>query len=201
MSDLPPAPDTKNLRAPASWSRVAAGATDLTLEENWLFRLRRERFQSRASGRVHDFYVMYLADAVYAIALTPDDRMVLVRQFRAASMHDSLEAPGGLLEPGEDPCEAGARELLEETGYSGDRAVLLGTLWSNPSIMTSRTTTIVIKNARRVAEPKLDHSEEVAVELVPVAQIPRLIQEGQIDHALCVAGLLWWLQAGQERRF
>src|SRR5262249_54736702 len=119
----------------------------------------------------------------------------LVRQFRAASMHDSLEAPGGLLEPGEDPCAAGARELLEETGYAGDPAVVLGTLWSNPSIMTSRTTTIVIKNARQVAEPKLDHSEEVAIELVAVSDIPRLIREGRIDHALCVAGLLWWLQA------
>jgi 8-oxo-dGTP pyrophosphatase MutT (NUDIX family) len=199
MSDVPPAPGADDPPTPASWSRVAAGATDLTLEENWLFRLRRERFQSRISGRVHDFYVMYLADAVYTIALTEDDRMVLVRQFRAASMHDSLEAPGGLLEPGEDPREAGARELLEETGYAGDPAVLLGTLWSNPSIMTSRTTTIVVKNARRVAEPKLDHSEEVAVELVPASEIPRLIQEGRIDHALCVAGLLWWLQADQGR--
>jgi 8-oxo-dGTP pyrophosphatase MutT (NUDIX family) len=200
MTDLPPASETGDPHAQASWTRAAAGATDLTLEENWLFRLRRERFQSRASGRVHDFYVMYLADAVYAIALTHDDRIVLVRQFRAASMHDSLEAPGGLLEPDEDPRAAGARELLEETGYAGDPATLLCTLWSNPSITTSRTTTIVIRNARRVAEPKLDHSEEVVVELVPVADISRLIQERRIDHALCVAGLLWWLQAGQDGR-
>ena len=71
----------------------------------------------------------------------------------------------------------------------------LCTLWSNPSIVTSRTTTIVIRNVRRVAEPKLDHNEEVAVELVPASAIPRLIQEGRIDHALCVAGLLWWLHA------
>jgi 8-oxo-dGTP pyrophosphatase MutT (NUDIX family) len=168
----------------------------VTLEENWLFRLRRERFRSRVSGREHDFYVMHLADAVHAIALTPDDRMVLVRQFRAASRHDSLEPPGGLLDPGEDPRAAGARELLEETGYAGDPPVLLGTLWSNPSILTSRTATIVINNARRVAEPTLDHNEEVAVELVPVREIPRLIQEGRINHALCVAGLLWWLRLG-----
>ncbi len=191
MSAVPPAPEKSS--ANVSWSRGDDGTSDVTLEENWLFRLRRERFRSRVSGRVHDFYVMHLADAVHAIALTPDDRMVLVRQFRAASSHDSLEPPGGLLEPGEDPCEAGARELLEETGYAGDPAVFLCTLWSNPSILTSRTTTIVIRNARRVAEPTLDHNEEVAVELVPARTIPRLIQEGRIDHALCVAGLLWWL--------
>jgi 8-oxo-dGTP pyrophosphatase MutT (NUDIX family) len=198
MPEVPPPPEPEPLstRPPEpSWTRVADGAEDVTLEENWLFRLRRERFRSRISDLVHDFYVMYLADAVHAIALTPDDRMVLVRQFRAASQHDSLEPPGGLLQPGEDPRAAGARELLEETGYAGDPPILLGTLWSNPSILTSRTTTIVITNARRVAEPTLDHIEEVAIELVPVRDIPRLIREGAINHALCVAGLLWWLQS------
>jgi 8-oxo-dGTP pyrophosphatase MutT (NUDIX family) len=182
-----------------SWFREDNGAGDVTLEENWLFRLRRERFRSRLSDRTHDYYVLYLADAVTVIALTPDDRLVLVRQFRAGSEHDSLEPPGGLLEPGEDPCVAGARELLEETGYAGDSAVHLVTLWSNPSIMTSQTATIVITGALRVAEPALDHNEEVAVELVPVGDIPRLIEQGEIDHALCVAGLLWWLQ-GRTRR-
>src|SRR4051794_28782548 len=193
MSEVPPVPE--HPRPEPTWLREDGGAGDVTLEENWLFRLRRERFRSRVSGRLYDFYVLHLADAVTVIALTPDDRMVLVRQFRAGSLHDSLEPPGGLLEPGEDPREAGARELLEETGYAGDPPTLLGTLWSNPSILTSRIATIVINNARHVAEPTLDHNEEVAVELVPARSIPRLIQEGRIDHALCVAGLLWWLQS------
>ena len=128
-SDPPPSP---------SWVREAEGAADTTIEENWLFRLRRERFRSRTSGKVHDYFVMHLADAVNVIALTPDDQVVLVRQFRAGSARDSLEPPGGLLDPGEDPCAAGARELLEETGYAGDAAVLLGSVWSNPSILSSR---------------------------------------------------------------
>jgi len=190
MSDHPPAP------APATWSREGAGAHDTTIEANWLFRLRRERFRSRRSDRTHDFYVMHLADAVHVIALTPDDRLVMVRQFRAGSGRDSLEPPGGLLEPGEDPCAAGARELLEETGYAGDPARLLGTAWSNPSIMTSRIATIVVTNARRVAEPSLDPNEEVCVELVPARDIPAMIADGRIDHALAVLGLLLWLTLG-----
>ena len=54
-------------------------------------------------------------------------------------------------------------------------------------------TTIVIRNARRIADPHLDQSEELAVELAPVQEIPAMIQDGRIDHAVCVAGLLWWL--------
>ena len=110
----------------ASWFSVDNGAHDETLVESWLLRLRRERFQSRKSGKTHDFYVTHLANGVHAIAVTTDQQLVMVRQFRAGSRRDSLETPGGLLDAGEDPCAAGARELLEETGYAGDSPELLG---------------------------------------------------------------------------
>src|SRR3954468_20805981 len=137
-----------------SWLRE--GDADWTIEENWLFRLRLERYRSRKSGLAHDFYVLHLADAVSVVAWTVDRRLILVRQFRAGSGRDSLETPGGLLDPGEDPGTAGARELLEETGYAGDPPRVLGSLWSVPSILTSKITTIVVTNARRVAETHLD---------------------------------------------
>jgi 8-oxo-dGTP pyrophosphatase MutT (NUDIX family) len=165
---------------------------DRTLESNWLFRLHRERFRSRISDKAHDYYVVHLANAVNVIALTPDEDIVFVRQFRAGSRLDSLEIPGGLLEPGEDPLVAGARELLEETGYAGDHPRLVGTAWSNPSIMTSKTTTIVIENVRQVAVPSPDASEELAVGLMPAAELDSLIRDGHIDHALVVLAILWW---------
>jgi 8-oxo-dGTP pyrophosphatase MutT (NUDIX family) len=175
----------------ASW--LPEPEMDRTIEENWLFRLRRERFRSRNSGLVHDYYVFHLADAVSVVATTPDRRVLLVRQFRAGSGRDSLETPGGLLNPGEDPLTAGARELLEETGYVGDPPVALGTVWSNPSIMTSKLTTILIANARKVSEPALDHAEEVAIELYPQDDVLSLIHDGRVDHALAVLGLHYWL--------
>jgi len=177
----------------ASWTRVDDGRHDRTMEENWLFALRKERFQSRRSGVSHDFYVIRLTDAVHVVAITPEDEVLFVRQFRAASARDSLEIPGGLVDPGEDPMEAGPRELLEETGYAGDPPELVGVLWSNPALVTSRTTTIVVRNARRVAEPKLDSTEELTLERVPARDVLGLIQDGRVDHALVVAGLLWWL--------
>jgi 8-oxo-dGTP pyrophosphatase MutT (NUDIX family) len=174
-----------------SWLREQG--SDQSIEENWLFRLRRERYRSRKSGLAHDFYVLHLADAVSVVALTGDRRLILVRQFRAGSGKESLETPGGLLDPGEDPLTAGSRELLEETGYLGDAPRSLGTVWSNPSLMTSRITTIVIENARKVTEPSLDHGEEVDVELFDESEVPSLIREGRVDHALSVLGLYAWL--------
>lgn len=166
---------------------------DETLAETWLFRLRRKRFRSRRTGIAHDYYVTEIADGVHTIAVTPDDRVVLVRQFRAGSGRDSLETPGGLLEPGEDPGEAGARELLEETGYAGDPPRSLGIVRPNPALLTMAITTVVIRNVRRVAEPRPDAGEELSIELVPASEIPAMIRDGRIDHAACVAGLLIWL--------
>jgi 8-oxo-dGTP pyrophosphatase MutT (NUDIX family) len=177
----------------ASWLREDEGRHDQTLAENWLLKLRQERFRSRHSGKTHDYFVIHLADAVHVVALTANDEVLLVRQFRAGSARDSLEIPGGLVDPGEDPCMAGARELLEETGYAGDPPEFLGTLFSVPSLLTSRISTIVIRNVRRVAEPDPDHNEELVLERVPASEIPRLIREGRVDHALVVAGLLLWL--------
>ena len=88
---------------------------------------------------------------------------------------------------------AGARELLEETGYAGDPPQLLGTFFPIPALLSMRISTVVIRNARLVAEPHLDPSEELALELIPVRDIPALITSGQIDHGACISGLLWWL--------
>lgn len=175
----------------ASWTPEPG--TSRTIEENWLFRLRVERFRSRKSAKSHEYFIIDLADAVCVIALTTDRRVIFVRQFRAGSNADSLEPPGGLVETGEDPCEAGARELLEETGYAGDPAVELGSSWSNPSILGSRITTILIENARLSRGPKPDDSEELAIELHDAETIPEMIRSGAVDHALAVGGLLLWL--------
>jgi 8-oxo-dGTP pyrophosphatase MutT (NUDIX family) len=182
--------------AEASWQPVAGSAC--SIEENWLFRLRRERFRSRASGREHDYYVLALADSVNVVALTTERQLVLVRQFRAGANLDSLETPGGLLEPGEDPCVAAARELLEETGYAGDAPVSLGWLWTNPSLLTSRNAMVLIPGVRNVAEPKPDASEELAIELVPAASVAAMIRDGRIGHALTALTLLWWMHESGE---
>ena len=188
-------------KAPASWVSEGEGAHDQTLADNWLFRLARERFRSLKSGKSHDFYVAYLKDGVHVVAVTPENEVVMVRQFRAGLHRDSLETPGGLIETGEDPSSAGARELLEETGYSGDLPELLGTISPNPGLLAQRIATIVIRNARQVAEPAPDQTEELTVELIPVSKIHSLIKQGKIEHGVCVAGLLWWLAQSEFNRF
>lgn len=175
----------------ASWQALPERVA--TIEQNWLFELKRAEYRSVASGRTHDFYLMEIANAVVVIALTRRDEVVLVRQFRVGSGRDGLEPPGGLVDSDEDVLETAARELLEETGYEGDAPRVLGTSWSNPSIMNQRITTVLITNAACVAKPALDENEELEVELVPAKQVPGMILDGRVHHSLAVQGLLLWL--------
>ena len=62
----------------------------------------------------------------------------------------TLETPGGMVDPGESFIAAGARELLEETGYAGDPAEQLGVVTPNPALQNNRCGTLLIRNARRV---------------------------------------------------
>ena len=70
------------------------------------------------------FVSMQTADWVNVIARTPEGAYVMVEQYRHGSREITLEIPGGMVDEGEDYAAAGARELLEETGYAGDEAVL-----------------------------------------------------------------------------
>ena len=183
--------------ADGSWD--AEPEHDRTIEANWLFQLRAERFRSRSSGVAHDYYVLHLADAVTVVATTPADEVVLVQQFRAGSRLDHWETPGGLLLPAEDPTIAGPRELVEETGYAGDPPVILGTVWTNPALVTTRMTTLLITNARLVAAPTPDVAEEVVVGLFPREEVAAWVRSGQIDHALANLALATWLMSSRGR--
>ena len=166
---------------------------DQPLLDTWLFKLRKERYKSQLSTKEHDFFVAEIADAVHVIATDPEGRVLMVRQFRVGSRTDSLETPGGLIDPGEDAITAAHRELLEETGYKAENARLLGGFWSLPSLGTSRIWTVVLENAVKVAEPHGDPTEELQVEWVAKSDIVNEIANGNIHHGCVICGIMIWL--------
>ncbi len=186
-----PPPDGWPKSCAPSWQYVPGH--DQRMLETWLFKLRKERYASRLSDKSHDFFVAEIADAVHVIATDENDRVLMVRQFRVGSRSDSLETPGGLIDPGEDPITAGIRELREETGYAGESPHCLGAFWSLPSLGTSRIWTMTIRNVRKVAEPHGDPTEELAVRWVPKRDVPAMIASGDIHHGCVISGLTIWL--------
>jgi 8-oxo-dGTP pyrophosphatase MutT (NUDIX family) len=107
-----------------------------------------------------------------------------------------------MMDPGEtDPVATAIRELREETGYAGENARVLGKIHSNPAILSNTTFTVLIENCRLKHGTEFDHAEDLATELVPVADLPQLVADGKIGHSLVVVALyhfdLW--QRGLKR--
>jgi 8-oxo-dGTP pyrophosphatase MutT (NUDIX family) len=98
-----------------------------------------------------------------------------------------LEIPGGIVEPGDSPQGAARRELQEETGYEAGQMLDLGFVHPNPVFLNNRCYTFMAQDARRTGLQTQDEKEDIQVLLKPLADIPRLIREGEITHSLVVA--------------
>ncbi|MEI7799444.1 MAG: NUDIX hydrolase [Opitutaceae bacterium] len=155
-----------------------------------IFDVTRAIFQHPQRPREQDFFVIQAPDWVNVLALTPDQQLVLVRQFRFGTNDFSLEIPGGVMEPGEDPVAAGLRELREESGYVGARARLLGSVRPNPAMQNNYCHLVLVEAAQRSAELAWDADEEFAITTQAVDEVYALAYRGGITHALVLDALL-----------
>jgi ADP-ribose pyrophosphatase len=149
-----------------------------------ILRLRQDRCVSPRTGAEHDFVILEVPDWVNVIALTPDEQVVLIRQWRFGAQEVSLEIPGGMIDPGESPAVAAVRELREETGYEAAEWLDLGSIQPNPALFTNRCHTLLARGCTAVGAPEQMDTEDISVELRPLAEVPRLLADGAIGHAL-----------------
>jgi ADP-ribose pyrophosphatase len=163
-----------------------------------VFTVRRDHSTAAFDRRVHDFYVIEAPDWINVIPLTKDNQVVLIEQYRHGTEEVSLEIPGGMVDPGEEPHATAARELFEETGYEAAEVVFLGKTRPNPAIQDNWIHTFLARGVERRREPANDSTERTRVRLEPLARIPSLIREGAIDHSLVVVGFHWLALAGPE---
>jgi ADP-ribose pyrophosphatase len=141
------------------------------------------------------FHVLRCPDWVCVVPFTPDDRVVLVRQFRVGVREFSLEPPAGVVERHHTPAQAAARELLEETGYAGTLESL-GWVHANPALLTNRVHLFAARDAVRVADPTFDGTgEHCEVCLLGRAQVLEAMRRGDITHVIGLAALSAALQS------
>ena len=126
--------------------------------------------------------------AVAIVAVTPDQRLVMVRQYRYAAGRFLLEIPAGTLEPGEDPEDTARRELREETGYSAKNLRPLGSFFSAPGFC-DEVIHLFRAEGLTPGEQDTDFGEDIDLVEIPVDEGRRRLAAGGFEDAKTLAGL------------
>lgn len=152
-----------------------------------VFTVRQDESRSPRTGQAHAFYVIESSNWVNVIPVTPEGKLVFVKQYRHGTAEITLEVPGGLVDPEDgSPDVAARREMQEETGYDTDEIVYLGEVAPNPAIQNNVCYTYLALNARLRGPQRPEGTEEIDVVLVDPADVPGLVTSGRITHALIV---------------
>jgi ADP-ribose pyrophosphatase len=141
------------------------------------------------NGMEEKFFIDEGNDSVQIFAITKDQQVVCVKQFRPGNEQINLEIPGGGLEKGEDAAKAAARELVEESGFAGNPPVFLAALPYSP-YSTGVRHMFMVTECRKVAELDLDPNEFLEVVLVPLEEFRELMLKGAVrGHDTAYMGL------------
>ena len=139
------------------------------------------------------YYSLRVPDFAVIVALTGDDRLLAVRQYRPSVERYTVELPSGLVDPGESPAQAAQRELLEETGYAADEVELLGPMIPEAGRLSNRLWTCFARGVRRVADA------EAGIEAVSYSmeELRAATLGGEFCHAPHVGSVLLALLHGK----
>lgn len=159
-----------------------------------IFRYIQVSRQSPSSKKIGEFDIVQCANWVNVVAITPEQKIVLIKQFRHGTDNYTTEIPGGAINYNEDPLVGAKRELEEETGYTSERWSLLGKVDVNPAFMTNTSATYLALDAVKSSQQNLDPFEEIEVFLDDVQNINELIKKGEITHSLVVTAIYLYQQ-------
>jgi len=163
-----------------------------------IFNLLRHHREHPSRGR-HHFYVLSAPNWINIIPLTPSQDVVMVHQFRHGIEDLTLEVPGGMVDPGEEPSFAARREMIEESGYDSEQIVEIGKVHPNPAIQGNYCFSFLARDVRMLGKPPQHGAEETEVVTVPLASIRGMIAGGEITHALTITAFsfLQFYNSGQ----
>jgi ADP-ribose pyrophosphatase len=145
------------------------------------------------SGKPHDVEVVEHAEAVVVIVRPRPGEMLLVRQYRHPLARDNWEVVAGVMNPGESPEDAAARELREETGYVAHRITRLWSAFSAPGFCSELLHFCVV-DGYDIGEPEPDEGEEdMQLGIFALDELWRKIRDDELPDSKTQVAVLWAL--------
>lgn len=159
-----------------------------------LFQVYQKQVRSPRTGQVLKMQAIQTPDWIIVIPVSPEDEVIMMRQYRHGAEDIFLELPGGLVDPQDDsPVIAAERELLEETGYEGEDLIPIGECYPQPAVLANKCFFYLARDVKLTREPDLDAGEDIEIVKVPLEEIASKIKTHEITHGMIqLAFFFFW---------
>lgn len=179
---------------PDRWPRISSRS----IADCRIFKVREDLCERESDGKKSGFFIIECPNWVNVIALTPEREVVLIEQYRYGVEDVLLEIPGGIIDEGEAVETAAKRELLEETGYSSDKWILLGKSLPNPAMQNNMVYHYLALDCKKTGDTAFDEHESIVTKMTPVSEIEDMIKSGRIDQSQVVAAFYFLRLMNEE---
>ena len=163
-------------------------SSEYVYTDRW-FKARADSCEFPDGRIIKPYYVVELPDWCNTVIVTPEERIILVRQYRYPADKTTYELPGGVIEKGEEPIDAAKREMEEETGYVSDDVTFLMELSPNPAINNNTAYFFLARNAVLTGKTGFDPFEDMDTVSFSKEEIREMINENKIQHGVQIGPL------------
>jgi 8-oxo-dGTP pyrophosphatase MutT (NUDIX family) len=177
------------------------------IESEYLFKdgpwltIRKDKCELPNGKIMPAFYVQEYPEWASAFALTKNNEVLLIKQYRHGIEQVTIEVPGGVVDDTEKAEDAIRRELLEETGYRFESFEFLGKVCANPSTGDNYLHMFLATGGEKIAEQKLDETEDVEVIIYTIDEVKQLLKENKIVQSLHVSCIFYALNKLNEMQY
>lgn len=148
------------------------------LNSKW-FRVRQDKVQLPNGKILDDYFVWESDDVAMVVPITPEGNLILVKQYKHGIQKVMIELPAGFINKSEDPLKAAHRELEEETGCEVLNIKKIATWVSYPTKETGKLF-LFLAQVHKTKKQNLDPNEEIELLEVPIPEVMKMINDGQI---------------------
>ncbi len=148
---------------------------------------------TKKSPKPRDFFVLEGVSWCNVVPVLPNNKFLLVKQYRHGIRNVTIEFPAGLIDTTDkSPEDAGTRELLEETGYKAASSRVIGKVRPNPAIQTNWCYTILAWHLENTGKTDFDNFEDIEVIEASESEIEQMIEDGVMNHTLALNAWMFY---------
>lgn len=134
------------------------------------------------SEKLSPYYAINMSDYVTILALTNNNEILFVKQYRPVLEKYTLELPSGHVEPSQTPEQAAQAELLEETGYKAEKLELLGCINSDPGRLSNKLWCFFTNRIQKLDVQQIEQGIEVYS--IPLKDVHKYIEQEAVNHSM-----------------